>query len=575
MPLGDGRFDSAAPARRRATAQPPARRLRHGGGRARAGTVVSAVMFGAIAASGVLAVRARAVRSRDPRVGPRRRGEPGRVSRAPGMRCRRVDGGCVRRRRDRSRRPAARPAGPARRRRRSSGISRADARASLRHGLRAPRSIFRTAPTPISTCSAWPQCSPPSAEADPSEANGFALTRETARFLALWMAFDDIVRVADLKCRASRFARVRREVGAGDGDVVRIVDYFKPGCARGRVAAAAGAGPTRSRRGTAGARRRAGHRGRSRSRSAPTASPASSRCATLASLRWLRRRGARFGQEQALIERWLGAIETAAGTDWRLAHEIALCGRLVKGYGATNERGKENLLHILDQIVAGRTPRRRGRNASCARPRRARGGARRRRRQGARSGARRARRAAAPGEGAADRLDEASRRRRRGDLRGAARHDAAPHDTLHRRVRRLRSRADRLLPEFPQVDRLGGAAFLRGGRGSAVVGRWRPQTGIIGTPLVEVSARFVRPATYGDEIAVESWIDEWREQELRDEARGAPRRRRAGRGPGDRVFARRHPDNPEANRRDRGAGRHSPAVRLREPRVAAGGARRK
>jgi 4-hydroxybenzoyl-CoA thioesterase len=35
-------------------------------------------------------------------------------------------------------------------------------------------------------------------------------------------------------------------------------------------------------------------------------------------------------------------------------------------------------------------------------------------------------------------------------------------------------------------------------------------TGIIGTPLVEVSARFLRPATYGEEITVESWIDEWR-----------------------------------------------------------------
>jgi len=65
--------------------------------------------------------------------------------------------------------------------------------------------------------------------ADPAGAHGHALTRETARYLALWMAFDDIVRVAGLKCRASRFARVRREVAAGAGDVVRIVDFFKPG----------------------------------------------------------------------------------------------------------------------------------------------------------------------------------------------------------------------------------------------------------------------------------------------------------------------------------------------------------
>src|SRR5437763_15551694 len=34
--------------------------------------------------------------------------------------------------------------------------------------------------------------------------------------------------------------------------------------------------------------------------------------------------------------------------------------------------------------------------------------------------------------------------------------------------------------------------------------------GIIGTPLVDVSARFLRPATYGEGIAVETWIDEWR-----------------------------------------------------------------
>jgi indolepyruvate ferredoxin oxidoreductase beta subunit len=43
------------------------------------------------------------------------------------------------------------------------------------------------------------------------------------------------------------------------------------------------------------------------------------------------------------------------GTDWRLGHEIALCGRLIKGYGSTNQRGRDNLLHILEQL-ADRTP---------------------------------------------------------------------------------------------------------------------------------------------------------------------------------------------------------------------------
>lgn len=65
--------------------------------------------------------------------------------------------------------------------------------------------------------------------ADPAGAQGFAATREAARWLALWMAFDDIVRVADLKSRASRARRVQTEVRAADGDIVKVYDHFKPG----------------------------------------------------------------------------------------------------------------------------------------------------------------------------------------------------------------------------------------------------------------------------------------------------------------------------------------------------------
>ena len=33
--------------------------------------------------------------------------------------------------------------------------------------------------------------------------------------------------------------------------------------------------------------------------------------------------------------------------------EIALCGRLIKGYGSTNERGKDNLMHVLENLATG------------------------------------------------------------------------------------------------------------------------------------------------------------------------------------------------------------------------------
>ncbi|MEJ7687977.1 MAG: indolepyruvate oxidoreductase subunit beta family protein [Variovorax sp.] len=183
--------------------------------------------------------------------------------------------------------------------------------------------------------------------ADPAGANGFAVTREMARWLALWMAFDDIVRVAELKSRASRTQRVRSEVKAGDDDIVKVYDHFKPGAPEFAALLPAAL----ARRVTAWDRRR----------KTPFALPlkvgshsvlgmASLR--VLASLRWLRRRGSRFIEEQRLIERWLSAVVAGARTDWRLGHEIALCGRLIKGYGSTNERGKDNLLHVIDHLAA-------------------------------------------------------------------------------------------------------------------------------------------------------------------------------------------------------------------------------
>jgi len=66
-------------------------------------------------------------------------------------------------------------------------------------------------------------------QADPAAANGYAITIEMARWLALWMAFDDIIRVADLKSRASRWQRVKGEVKAQDDDLLQVYDHFKPG----------------------------------------------------------------------------------------------------------------------------------------------------------------------------------------------------------------------------------------------------------------------------------------------------------------------------------------------------------
>jgi indolepyruvate ferredoxin oxidoreductase beta subunit len=180
----------------------------------------------------------------------------------------------------------------------------------------------------------------------------FAVTRETTRWLALWMAFDDIVRVADLKLRASRSQRVRREVAARDDEIVKVVDHFKPG-----VPEFAALLPQSL------ADRLSGWDARRRARGlAPWALPMKVGTHTvlgalalraLAGMKGRRRRGSRYAVEQGLIERWLSAIERGAREHPRLGLEIALCGRLIKGYGSTNERGKDHLLHVVDHLASG------------------------------------------------------------------------------------------------------------------------------------------------------------------------------------------------------------------------------
>ena len=100
---------------------------------------------------------------------------------------------------------------------------------------------------------------------------------------------------------------------------------------------------------------------------------------------------------------------------------------------------------------------------------------------------------------------------------------------------------------YPNFFRWMDAASLRFFR-AAGVPPWREfeaQSGIIGTPLVDASARFRRPATYGDVIDVDTAIDEWRGKSF---VMSHIIRRGAVilvEGREIRVFARRHPDDPE------------------------------
>ena len=176
-----------------------------------------------------------------------------------------------------------------------------------------------------------------------------AAAGECARQLALRMSYEDVIRVAQLKTRASRLATVRREAGAADGQPVRVREFLKPGLEEWCALLPPGLG----RRLVEGARRR-GIADRFyiglRIRSDTVSGFALLRL--VAALRPLRRLGYRWRAEQEEIDAWLALVAQAARRDAAFGVEVAALAGLARGYGETWRRGMARYRRIVDTLVA-------------------------------------------------------------------------------------------------------------------------------------------------------------------------------------------------------------------------------
>ncbi len=178
---------------------------------------------------------------------------------------------------------------------------------------------------------------------------GFRLSTECGRYLALWMAYEDVIRVADLKTRAARLERVRAEVGAKPGEPIRLTEILKPG-----LEEITSVLPRWLALIVGWLARRLGLEQRlSIGLGVPTTSISGFLSLwLLAKLKRWRRRTSRYAREQALIARWLDAVCRAARLDYALALEVVECARLIKGYGDTHRRGLGNFLRLMEAVVA-------------------------------------------------------------------------------------------------------------------------------------------------------------------------------------------------------------------------------
>ena len=173
----------------------------------------------------------------------------------------------------------------------------------------------------------------------------FAFSIAAAKYIATAMAYDDVIRVADLKTRRARFDRVRREMGLRKGDVAHITEFMHP-----RVEELCGTLPARwgawieARPGLARWIDRRINKGR---RVRTDGLFWFAMLYLLAATKRWRRGLYRHRVETAHMERWLALALETARHDRALATEILTCRRLIKGYSDTHSRGAAKFDRVL------------------------------------------------------------------------------------------------------------------------------------------------------------------------------------------------------------------------------------
>ena len=175
------------------------------------------------------------------------------------------------------------------------------------------------------------------------------LTGAIARYLALAMAYDDLVNVADVKTRKDRWETVFGQVGAKKGEIVKTIDYFHP-----HFEEVFGFMPVRI--GRKMEKSEAAHRFFTKFLDKDR------RMNThqvfwftvlyiLGGMKGYRKKTLRHAEEMANIEGWVGRLFEVLPVNYELAVQLARTYRLKKGYGDTYARGHSKFKMLNEFII--------------------------------------------------------------------------------------------------------------------------------------------------------------------------------------------------------------------------------
>jgi indolepyruvate ferredoxin oxidoreductase beta subunit len=176
-------------------------------------------------------------------------------------------------------------------------------------------------------------------------AKAWKLTATAAKYVAVAMAYDDVIRVAELKTRPQRYERVRRDNSVGKDQIVYTTEYMHP-----RLEEAAGTLPARLGRfleahpSLFGWMFRKGRRVRTGTVGWFLVLYA------LSALKPLRRTTLRHQREMAHLDKWLSLAAAQVPANYDLAVEIIATRRLIKGYSDTHARGESKFDRVIGAV---------------------------------------------------------------------------------------------------------------------------------------------------------------------------------------------------------------------------------
>jgi indolepyruvate ferredoxin oxidoreductase beta subunit len=175
------------------------------------------------------------------------------------------------------------------------------------------------------------------------------LTEIVARSLAVWMTYEDAIRVAQYKIRPERFARIGHDAGLNPDQLVTVTEYLKPD-----IEEILGVLPKALVGWLAewAERRWPGEDKPTLGQTIESTSfPGFLRLWMVTRLRPLRPTSVRFAREHTVISEYLHAVERYAGLDLDLGCTVARLAQVVKGYGNVRRRTLRHFTRVLREVV--------------------------------------------------------------------------------------------------------------------------------------------------------------------------------------------------------------------------------